>query len=188
MLVAARKKYQRGSTDYERFASFVDASGGPDACHLWQGHRQQNGYGKFPVNRVPTIASRWILGYLRGRPLRRDEMACHHCDNPPCVNPKHLYVGDNAQNMKDAVARGTHNMVRKTHCPQGHPYDEANTRHEAGRRRCVTCIRTRARRGPRTHCRNGHAYDAANTMFEPSGKRRCRMCKRINQKKHYHNK
>lgn len=92
---------------YRRFMANVDTSGGEDACHAWSGDHAKRGYGRFGIGgNVRVYAHRWILGYLRGRQLGRDEHALHRCDNPPCVNPLHLYVGDHAQNMRDALERG----------------------------------------------------------------------------------
>lgn len=65
---------------------------------------------------------------------------CHTCDQPSCVNPDHLFTGTRQENMQDAKRKGRlvvpgpehlrTNRLRhedKTHCPQGHAYDEANT-------------------------------------------------------------
>jgi len=78
-----------------------------------------------------------------------------------------------------------HHEARKTHCPQGHPYDEANTYlSNAGRRLCRACNRARALQqqarlaAKRTHCPAGHPYDEANTDYTAHGRRRCRECAR----------
>lgn len=133
-------------TDIERFLLQVDASGGTEACHLWIGPtRNAKGYGAFRVGGRTVVAHRWLLGQLRGEPLVwPDEVGCHRCDNPRCVNPAHLYVGSHSDNAHDAIERSGHaaaaNMA-KTECPKGHPYDAANTGHSAGRRYCRACKR-----------------------------------------------
>ena len=70
----------------------------------------------------------------------------HTCDNPPCFEPAHLFRGTQSDNMKDCRDKGRlrpgagrHNIA-KTHCPQGHPYSEANTYVSAkGSRICRAC-------------------------------------------------
>ncbi len=50
--------------------------------------------------------SRLLLGIKRGRKLAKREFACHECDNPKCVNVKHLFIGSQSDNLKDAASKG----------------------------------------------------------------------------------
>lgn len=96
---------------HAKFWASVDKRG-PDECWEWTGSRKPPfGYGhcylgggrKSPRH---TTASRVSLGLAIGRPLVRGEVACHKCDNPPCVNPAHLFVGTQSDNALDSVAKG----------------------------------------------------------------------------------
>lgn len=68
-------------------------------------------------------------------------MEALHLDNDPSNNRlDNLKWGTPSENVLAQVAAGTHNVARRTHCPQGHPYDEANTyRKPQGGRACRTC-------------------------------------------------
>ena len=67
----------------------------------------------------------------------------HRCDNTLCVNVDHLFLGTLSDNIKDCVAKKRHVQARKTHCPQGHSYDELNTylHLKSNTRYCKTCVR-----------------------------------------------
>lgn len=131
---------------FERLMAKVDTSAGPDACHMWTGWTNQLGYGRFRVDGRRVVAHRWLLGFLRGRPLGSDELGCHHCDTPGCMNPRHLYVGDLFTNVGDQLERGRHFMAAKTECSNGHPFDAANTyQRPDGARGCRACRRRAGR-------------------------------------------
>lgn len=134
-----------------------------DECWPWIGPHDRKGYGD-----LTTFGKRYrathIALRIAGRPVGPGQVAAHSCDNPPCVNPAHLTVCSQGDNLRDGVARGrpigkyprspeTLERMRaglratfapriKTHCPQGHPYDEANTyKGRVGGRKCRECAR-----------------------------------------------
>lgn len=94
----------------ERFWSRVDVSGGPGACWPFNGTRQKRPgreYGAFTGNGIMHPAHRW--GWIfTFADLPRWLLVCHRCDNPPCVNPAHLFLGTYSDNTLDCVAKGRH--------------------------------------------------------------------------------
>lgn len=107
-------------------------------CWLWTGASSAAGYGRIVVQGQIELATRFML--LRANGTIGD-MALHSCQTPACVNPDHLRWGGRSENVVDSVKDGSHNMSRKTHCPQGHEYTPENTGHtNQGRSRfCRKC-------------------------------------------------
>lgn len=102
--IVKQHKYY-GLTMTERFFKYVNKT---DGCWLWTGKKHRQGYGEMWVKGKPMLTHRisWLIhhGFL---PLTG--MVLHHCDNPPCVNPEHLYLGDHRQNMDDMMTRDRSN-------------------------------------------------------------------------------
>lgn len=167
-----------------------------EGCWLWTAARLPNGYGSIGIAGKQHGAHRVSWAMANGR--WPSGMVLHRCGNRQCVRPDHLYEGNNSRNMLDAVEDGTHRQTRKTHCPAGHPYDEANTyvSPTTGYRYCRTCNRDKAQRlsqamgrgannASKTHCPRGHLYDEANTGRTVRGGRRCLTCHRDREKRRH---
>lgn len=139
-IVLARKLIK----DVVRFWNMVEKS---DGCWLWKGVRDRKGYGQIRFFGKITRAHRVSASLFQGRIIPSSLDVCHHCDNPPCVRPDHLFIGTRSDNMRDCQRKGRHpnpGPKRKTHCPHGHPLDGINTYLDKnGHRRCHVCRQIR---------------------------------------------
>lgn len=148
------------------------------SCWFWIGARTSTGYGNFAI--VATrktqrcavahrVAYEWLVGTI---PMGLD--LDHLCRVRHCVNPKHLEPVSRRTNLLRGIGPSAIN-AKKTSCPRGHEYTEANTYSRLNRRQCRACTR-RPPRPPITHCPAGHQYDAINTHVDKLGHRHCRPC------------
>ena len=78
------------------------------SCWEWQGARSHAGYGKLVRDRHLVSTHRLSWEFATGHPVPDDLLVCHRCDNPPCVNPSHLFLGDKSANAIDMVMKGRH--------------------------------------------------------------------------------
>ena len=99
--MSARKQVVRDR--FYRFVPVADA----DSCWLWKGGRVGRGYGAFKLDGHMIQAHR-VAWMLEHGPIGEGLYICHSCDVKLCVNPTHLFLGDNAVNQIDAVAKGIH--------------------------------------------------------------------------------
>src|SRR5690349_6136897 len=103
----------RTKTIEERFWSKVDRSR-DDTCWVWKAGRDRAGYGQFWVyDRGRSIGAHRIAYELINGPIPEGMFVCHTCDNPPCCNPTHLFVGTPADNTTDRDQKG------RLHAPEG---------------------------------------------------------------------
>ena len=87
----------------ERYAKAV-AKGSPEECWEWLGWKSHR-YGVMEVSGKRWSAHRLTWTLTHG-PIPNGLHVCHRCDNPPCVNPSHLFLGTNLDNVRDKVAKG----------------------------------------------------------------------------------
>lgn len=114
-------------------------------CWEWTGGKQTKGYGQTSYRNHRWRTHR-LMYVLNVGPIPDGKMVCHTCDNRPCCNPAHLYLGDGFDNMRDASRRGRINFQKWTHCKNGHPLDVyGKFRGEKNPRVCQMCARIRQR-------------------------------------------
>lgn len=106
-----------------------------DGCWVWQGPTNRKGYGIYAQWTAHREAWRRTNG-----PIPDGMLVCHHCDNPPCVRPVHLFLGTITDNNRDRAAKGR--SAKPTHCKKGHPYDYIRS---DGWHVCRICVRERTR-------------------------------------------
>ena len=90
----------------ERFWPKVQKIG---KCWTWVGDRTKAGYGvfRFPLHRLYAHRASWILHF---GVIPKGQYVLHRCDNPSCVNPKHLFLGTHVDNIRDMLKKGRHNF------------------------------------------------------------------------------
>ena len=98
-----------------RFLKFVNMAT-PDECWNWVGSLKGNGYGQFNDG-GPKYAHRVAYELFVG-PVPEGKYVCHTCDNRRCVNPRHLWIGDQLLNLRDMMQKGRGGgQFKKGHVP-----------------------------------------------------------------------
>ncbi len=162
-------------TAHERFWAKVDKGDG-SGCWLWTGctatSRGGKLYGLFFNGEKLEGAHRWAYRHEVG-PISSghdvDHVKTRGCVSTLCIRPQHLEAVTHRENLLRGDTFQAKN-VAKTHCPRGHPYDEANTYRSNGRRRCLICRRasqkqSRAAKPKKPHAR-GERMGSARLTWE----------------------
>lgn len=114
----------------ERFWKYVKKT---DVCWEWVGAKRTNGYGTLQVNGKSVLAHRFSYAFHKGK-IPSGLFVLHTCDNKPCVNPRHLWIGSAQDNMTDKMKKGRYKGgfkegfdARRNLFKKG--YDERRLRH-----------------------------------------------------------
>jgi len=144
---------KKGVTILDRFILSIEVNDIND-CWLWKSSASRNDYGRIKDGTRGIKAHRYSYETFVDK-IPKGLFVCHKCDNPPCINPKHLFLGTNADNIRDSAAKGRLANSKKTYCPQGHEYSEVNTylvkQKGSISRRCRECYITSAKQGGYKH-------------------------------------
>lgn len=96
------QKQHHGLTLTERFWQYVNKQ---DGCWNWLSYKDPNGYGRINYDGKPYLAHRLSYQINCGE-IPVGKVICHRCDNPSCVNPEHLFLGEQADNVADMHNKG----------------------------------------------------------------------------------
>lgn len=127
-----------------RFWAKVVRGSTPEECWGWAGRARcrPGWHPTISVNGRTEIISR-VSWAIHNGPVPDGLWVLHHCDNPDCTNPSHLYLGTPRENVRDMLERGraVSSNALKTHCKRGHEFTAENTYRDPrqGRRQCVLC-------------------------------------------------
>lgn len=97
--------YPLNQDETERFLSGFDR-GLQDECWPWKRSANSMGYGQIQVHKGMRLAHRVSWAFANKRDIPRSVVICHRCDNPICVNPRHLFSGNQQANIQDAMEKG----------------------------------------------------------------------------------
>lgn len=106
-----------GLSQEERFWLKVERKGKHD-CWLWTAGTDDDGYGIFGTTGTRAAKAHRVSYEFKYSPIAPNIQVLHRCDNPSCVNPRHLYRGTPMDNMQDKIIRGRERYLKGEECYQ----------------------------------------------------------------------
>lgn len=141
-----------GTKAIDRFWSNVIIT---DTCWVWSGYKIK-GYGSISINGRCWPAHRVSLALHLGRDIPQNLVVMHSCDNPSCVNPRHLKEATQKENLEDCISK--HRIMRpqqQMFCKNGHAYTPETTRiGKYNKKTCRVCDMHRKRLERAKKCAN----------------------------------
>lgn len=113
-------------------------------CWLWIGVLDRGGYGRIPIKKYKVRSAHRVAWELFNGLIPNGLFVLHKCDTRSCVNPEHLFLGTQTDNMVDCAKKGRNANQRKMYCVNGHKFTPENTIIYSGKRKCKTCNKIRA--------------------------------------------
>lgn len=167
-------------------------------CWNWTKSIGNNGYGRISINNKRQLAHRLSFKLHNGY-LPNEMHVCHSCDNRKCINPKHLWLGTDKDNLRDMVKKGRNKNQnsKKIFCKNGHKLSGENLKiikRESEHRTCIICEKDYGKKRylkkigkdsllHKTHCKNGHEWNDENIYIRPNGEKNCKICRKNNKLK-----
>lgn len=96
------KSLEKIKDPYQRFMKYVEKTA---ECWIWKGHKNKDGYGNFSIRRKTSASHRYSWIFHKGE-ITKGMNVLHSCDNRYCVNPEHLFLGTQRDNMEDMIRKG----------------------------------------------------------------------------------
>lgn len=110
-----------------------------DGCWEWIGEKHPDGYGQMTRERK-TLKMHRVSWELANGEIPSGMFVLHSCDTPWCVRPDHLFLGTQADNIRDAMHKGRgYQNLHRTHCRRGHDMKDAYVNPNNGSRSCRAC-------------------------------------------------
>lgn len=143
--------------DLDRFWSKVDRS---KDCWEWKAYKNKEGYGTFSIKNIQYLSHRVSLKISKNV-VFNGLLALHKCDNPSCVNPDHLFLGTDKDNMIDKTNKGRHgahtNPRYKIH-PSVASYDKRGCR-------CFDCKKLKSKQNKSDYLKRKYGITGQNASI-----------------------
>ena len=106
---------------------FKNSKSMANGCIEWQGFRTEDGYGRRRFRGFKCLVHREVYALTHHITIPFGLIVCHTCDNPPCINPAHLFLGTHKDNVQDCVKKGRHKGSLNSPFKKGNQYARKTT-------------------------------------------------------------